>query len=171
MKIKLSKLLVISFCLGIFIGCDKDGVREELLTEQQKAAEKEAIVQVLNVYNEATNTRNWSKMVTTLSDEVTFFGTDSGEVSSNFNEFKNTIQKQWDEYEVFEYGELHNLYIELDDYARYANVIFGSPVIYGRKGERPDTIFALFQRSLRKDTRTKTWHIRSGILSISRTAH
>ena len=171
MGIKLSKLLAMSFCLSIFIACDSGSVREELLTEQQKIAEKEAIIQVLNVYNEAANARNWSKMVTTLADEVTFFGTDSGEVSRTFEEFKNTMQGQWDTYATFEYGKPQDIFIELDDYARYANVIFGSPIIYGKKGAKPDTIFVVFQRSLRKDPVSKEWHIRSGILSIVRTTH
>jgi len=171
MKIKLSNLLVMSFCcLCVFISCGESGaVREELLTEQQKQAEKDAIVQILSSYNEAANARNWSKMVTTLADEVTFFGTDSGEVSKNFDEFKNTIQRQWDEYETFEYGKIQDLFIEFDDYARYANVIFGSPIIYGKKGQKADTIFAVYQRTLRKDPVNKTWHIRSGILAIART--
>jgi len=33
-------------------------------------------------------------MVSTLADEIMFFGTDRGESAKNFNEFKNTMQKQ-----------------------------------------------------------------------------
>jgi hypothetical protein len=168
MRIKLSTLLVVSFCC-IFIGCSKSGVHEELLTEQQKQAERDAIAEVLNLYNEAAKEKNWSKMANTLAEEVTFFGTDSGEVSKNFSEFKNTMQKQWEEYDTFEYGKIQDLYIELDDYARYANVIFGSPLIYGRKNAKADTVFVIYQRTLNKEPLTKKWQIKSGILSIART--
>jgi len=171
MRVKLTTLLVMSFsCLCVFFAsCERSGVREELLTEQEKRAEKDSIVQILTLYNESVKERDWSKMVSTLASEVTFFGTDSGEVSRTFSDFKNTMQRQWDEYETFEYGKIQDLYIELDDYARYANVIFGAPLIYGKSGAKPDTVFVVLQRTLNKNPKSKKWQIRSGILSITRT--
>ena len=171
MQVKSTILLLMSFCcLCIFLtSCGQSGVREKLLTEQEKRIEKDSIVRVLTLYNEAAQERNWSKMVSTLADEVTFFGTDSGEVSRCFNDFKNTMQRQWEEYETFQYGEIQDLYIELDDYARYANVIFGAPLIFGRSGEKPDTVFVVLQRTLNKNPIRKNWEIRSGILTIART--
>jgi len=172
MRVKVTTLLVMIFCCSfVFLtSCGgKKGVREELLTEQQKQAERDAIVEVLNHYFEAAQERSWSKMVSTLADEVTFFGTDSGEVSRSFNDFKNSMQRQWEEYETFEYGKIQDLYIELDDYARYANAIFGTPLTFGRAGEEPQTVFAIFQRTLNKHPINKNWQIKSGILTIART--
>lgn len=143
-------------------------VEEQLLTEEEKEAEKQAIIDVLKAYNEAAGEKNWAKLVTTLDNEVTFFGTDSGEVSKTFADFKKTMQMQWEEYETFEYGPIQDLYIQLDDYARYANVIFGMSLKFNRKGEEPQRFYVVAQRTLKKKPIEKNWVIQSGILSLTR---
>ena len=171
MRVKFATLLVMSFCCVLaFMGCGKTGVQEQPLTSQEREAEKQAILRTLEIYSEAATERNWAKMVTTLADEVTFFGTDSGEVTKNFNEFKSTIQKQWEKYEVIGYGKAQDVFIQLDDYARFASVVFGAPIYLGATSEKVDTIFALYQRTLKKDPRRKDWVITSGILTIPRPA-
>jgi hypothetical protein len=168
MKIRLftSILLVGSF---ILISCrDSQHVQEELLTEEEIKIEKQAIVDLLKAYHDAANEKSWAKMVITLDKEVTFFGSDSGEVSRNFDDFKKSMQKQWDEYETFEYGQIQDIYIQLDDYARYANVIYGIPLKFGKKGEPLQHFFMVVQRTLKKTPVHKNWVIQSGILAVSR---
>jgi hypothetical protein len=98
MKFRKELFLLLMFFVPAIIGVtgcgDKSSVSEVLLTDQEKQNEKKRIIELINTYNQGANERNWQKMVSTLANEIMFFGTDSGEVSSNFNEFKNTIQGQ-----------------------------------------------------------------------------
>lgn len=169
MKTKFLLLLSVLVGLCFLVACGgSDRATDELPTDTEKNAEKAAIIQVLNNYNKAANDRDWEKMVQTLADKVTFYGTDSGEVSRTFDEFKATIQRQWKNYPVFQYGDVKNVYIEMDDYANYVNVIYNSHLIYAAKDSLPDTLYVLYQRMLKKDPITKEWKITSGITATSR---
>lgn len=170
MKKNLKSILSIVFIMVVLIGCGSDKATEtrELLTEDERKAEVAAIIQVINNYNKAANEKDWAGMVQTLNKEVQFFGTDSGEVSRNFAAFKETMQKQWDSYESVSYGELQDVYTELDDYASFANIIYGVPVTIIEKNGKKETIFMIVQRTLKKDPVEKRWVICSGILSIPR---
>ncbi|MDR0926346.1 MAG: nuclear transport factor 2 family protein [Ignavibacteria bacterium] len=163
----LFSLLIMS--LVLVSACNKDAtISETLLSEDEKKAEKNKIQEVLKLYNKAANEKNWSKMVATLASDVHFFGTDSGEVSANMDAFKTKMQTQWNEYDSIVYGEIHDLYIELDDYARYANAIFGCPFTIVKKGAVPENLYVVCQRTLQKDPSTQSWTIKSGILAVSR---
>ncbi len=168
MKKKL--LFLLSISILAFWGCNSDKATEtrELLTEAERKSEIEAIINTVKAYNKAANEKNWSDVVKTLDKEVQFFGTDSGEVSRNFNAFKETMQRQWNDYEEMHYGEIQDVYTELDDYANFANIIYGVPLRLVEKGGKTEEIFMIVQRTLKKDPVEKKWVIRSGILSIPR---
>jgi hypothetical protein len=53
---------------------------------------------------------------------------------------------------VLVYGPLdtNHAFISIDDYARYANVIYGSSIIYGNT-KALDTLYTVTQRTLKRD--------------------
>ena len=84
MKIRLI-ILLLSFVF--FVGCNNETETVQLLTNSQRQHEIEAITTTIKNYNKATNARDWSALVNTLNDEVTFFGSDKGETSKDMAAF------------------------------------------------------------------------------------
>ncbi len=169
MKIRLILTTLIFSVLLASCSSNSDSNRE-LLTQEQRTQEIEKITNVIKMYNQANNARNWADMVKTLDKEVTFFGSDKGEKSKDMAAFKETIKKQWENYSKMEYGDMQDIYVELDDYANFANIIFGVPLeAVANTGEK-ENLFVIVQRTLKKDPISKKWVICSGIVSIPRAA-
>ncbi|MGI6370525.1 MAG: nuclear transport factor 2 family protein [Candidatus Kapaibacterium sp.] len=165
------KLIILALLFPLFLtscGGDGSGGEHDLLTDEQRKKEVEMITDVIKAYNKANNDRNWAGMVQTLDKEVTFFGSDKGEMSKDMAAFKETIKNQWENYTVMEYGEIQDIYVELDDYATLANIIFGVPLKVVSKEGVSEDLFVIIQRTLKKDPVDKKWVIRSGILYIPR---
>jgi len=167
MKLKITTILL--FCVFILSSCG-DEVTEErrLLTEAERLQEKDNITAVIKEYHDAMNKRDWAGVVKTLNKEVTFFGSDKGEVSKDMAAFKETVKRQWDDYTVMEYGAVQDVYIELDDFANFGNIIYGIPLNAVAKDGTKEELFVIIQRTVKKDPVTKNWVICSGILSIPR---
>jgi hypothetical protein len=160
---KKNLLLIFALMLMMF-ACKPERV---MMTQAEIEAEKDAIEQTLIAYNEANSEKNFGKMVETLADEVTFFGTDSSEIITSFADYKVAIDRQWEEYESINYGEISDLTVFMDDNATLASVIYGQNSIVVKDGvER--TYYLRIARTLVK--KEEKWVIRSGIVGIVRTA-
>lgn len=170
MKLKVTTILF--FCIFILSSCGGDEVIEErrLLSEEERRQEKQNITTVIEEYNNAMNNRDWAGVVKTLNKEVTFFGSDKGEVSKDMAAFKETIKRQWDDYTTMHYGPVQDVYIELDDFANFGNIIYGVPFTAVSKDGAKEELFVIIQRTVKKDPINKNWVICSGILSIPRVA-
>ena len=165
MKIRLI-ILLLSFVF--FVGCNNETETVQVLTNSQRQHEIEAITTTIKNYNKATNARDWSALVNTLNDEVTFFGSDKGETSKDMAAFKETVKQQWEDYTTFEYGTIQDVYVEMDNYGTFANVIYGVPLSVVSKYGVSEELFVIVQRTLKKDMKNDKWVICSGILSIPR---
>lgn len=165
------KLIILSFfSLLLLVSCNETENQDDLqlLTEEQRNQEKEAIISVINNYNIAMNSRDWAGLVRTLNEEVTFFGSDDGEVTKDMATFKESIKKQWEDYPTLEYGQIQDIYIELDNYGTFANIMFGLPLKTISKSGINEDFFVIVQRTLKKNLVEQKWTICSGILSIPR---
>jgi ketosteroid isomerase-like protein len=156
-------LLFIAASLVLLISCQP---KKKLLTPEQVEQEKEAIVQVINDYNSASENKDFGAIVSCLADEVIFFGTDSSEIIKTFAEFKEAIQKQWQEYDKIKYGPLNDVSIQMDDDATLASIIFGMSADVERAGVH-NMYYVRVARTLKK--KESKWYIVSGIMGIVRT--
>ena len=161
----MKKLLPIIFILMIFIFASCCPEPEELSPEEL-AKEKEAVINVNEAYNIASENEDFSAMVKTLADEVFFFGTDSSEVIKTFSEFKKAILRQWEVYDKMDYGEMHDISIQMDNHASFASIIFGVPCELSQKG-KTERLYLRIARTLKKNDKAK-WVIVSGIVGIAR---
>ncbi|MFP4528878.1 MAG: nuclear transport factor 2 family protein [Candidatus Kapaibacterium sp.] len=160
----MKKLLLPLILIFIFYGCEPE---PEFLTAEQIEKEKQAVVDVMKDYNKANEEKNFSAMVETLADEVTFFGTDSAEVIKTFAEFKKAMMDQWQHYDVMKYGEMSDVSIKMDANATFASVIFGMP-LHIQKGDRSANVFLRVARTLEKQK--GKWVITGGIVGIARSS-
>lgn len=135
------------------------------LTSDQIDSEKQAVINVIKAYNQAAEDKNFSAMVETLAGEVIFFGTDSSEIIKTFADYKKQMLRQWEYYEAMKYGELYDSYIQMDDQANFASIIFGVPVTLTRNGIT-EKHFLRVSRTLKKEK--GKWVIVSGIVGIAR---
>ena len=145
-----------------FSGCGND---KKYLTLDEIKQEEEAIIKTIIANNKANEEENFAELLKTLGDSVVFFGSDQGEVIKTFADYKDAIQKQWEEYEYTKYGEITDLFIAMDKNATLASVIYGIP-FEGKIGNLKEELFLRVSKTLRKQN--DRWVIVSGINSIQR---
>ncbi len=138
---------------------------DEQLSTEEEIKEKEKVVEVLKAYNYAYQKKNFSEMVRYLANDLTFFGSDSGETVKSLTEFKIAIEKQWEDVDSMKFGEMSDIYILMDSRGRIASAIYGVPlqIWSGGKGV---TLFLRIARTLKKEG--GNWVIASGITGITR---
>lgn len=139
---------------------------QKYLTVDEIKKEESDIVKVLYSYNKASEDKNFAELLKTLGDSVVFFGSDQGEVIKTFADYKEAIQRQWEEYEYTRYGEITDLFIAMDNRATLASVIYGVPLQAKLKNGIQEDVFLRVSRTLRKQN--EKWVIVSGITSIPR---
>jgi ketosteroid isomerase-like protein len=155
----MKRYLLFIFLAAVIYGC---APKKEELTTDQIQAEKDKIVKVIKDYNRAIEDKNFSAVVTTLAGEVYFFGTDSSEIIKTFPDFKDKINEQWKQFDKTKYGELEDVYIEMDPHAKLANIIFGIPMDITINGGTAH-LYLRISRNLKKEE--GKWVISSGIIS------
>lgn len=141
--------------------------KKKLLTPEQIEQEKEAIVKVITDYNKASEEKDFGAVVSSLADEVIFFGTDSSEIIRTFADFKEAIQRQWQEYDKIKYGPINDVSIQMDNDATLASIIFGMSADVERSGSH-NNYYLRVARTLKK--KEGKWYIVSGIMGIARTS-
>lgn len=157
----MKRIILSLFMILILVSCGKP--EKKFLSPDQIAKEKEKVKKVVEAYNEASEEENFADLVETLADEVQFFGTDSSEIISTFPDFKRAMMKQWDQYDKISYGELKNVFIQMDDQATFASIYFGVPLTI-TIGDETNHYFLRGNRTLKKEK--NKWVIVSGALSI-----
>jgi len=158
---KLFYLLIIT--IFILPSCQTE---QKYLTVEEIKKEETEILKVLIAYNKASEDKNFAELLKTLADSVVFFGSDQGEVIKTFADYKEAIQKQWEEYEYTKYGDITDLFIAMDNRATLASVIYGVPLQAKLKNGINEEVFLRVSRTLRKQN--DKWVIVSGITSIPR---
>ncbi len=139
--------------------------QKEILTAEKRKDEESKVITTINNYNKSNQEKNWYSLVETLADEVVFFGTDSAEVITSFADYKKAIEKQWQEYEKMNYGELQDISIQMDNEATLATIIYGQNVEV-IKGSIVKNYYMRGARILKKEK--NKWVIVSGIVGIVR---
>ncbi|ROL57759.1 DUF4440 domain-containing protein [Bacteroidetes/Chlorobi group bacterium Naka2016] len=140
---------------------------EDQLSTEEEVKEKERIVEVLKAYNKAYEKKNFSEMVRFLANDLTFFGSDSGETVKSLSEFKIAIEKQWQEVDSMKYGDMVDVYILMDSKGKIASAIYGVPLQMWSNGKSVN-LFLRVARTLKKEG--GNWVIASGITGITRTS-
>ncbi len=138
--------------------------QQEFLSQEQINKEKDAVQNVIKSYNDAAEAKNFSKVVETLAAEVKFFGTDSAEIITTFPEYKEAMEAQWDEYEKISYGELQDVFIDMDPHGQIATIMYGMSLDLVKHGIH-EHVYVRVQRTLKKQK--GTWLIYSGIMGLA----
>lgn len=160
----MKSIILLTFMGIVFLtSCQSE---PKFLSTEQIDKEKKAVVETIKNYNRSAERKNFAEMVETLAGEVRFFGTDSGEVINSFGEYKATMMQQWKEYDMLKYGELSDVYIEMDPNANVASMIYGVP-LHVKKGTIEEDLYLKVARTLKKEN--NKWVIVSGLMSIPRT--
>lgn len=160
----MKKLFYLLFILTLTLpSCQTE---QKYLTVEEIKKEEAVILKVLVAYNKASEDKNFAELLKTLADSVVFFGSDQGEVIKTFADYKEAIQKQWEEYEYTKYGDITDLFIAMDSRATLASVIYGVPLQAKLKNGLNEDVFLRVSRTLRKQN--DKWVIVSGITSIPR---
>ena len=140
----------------------------EPLTPKEIASEKQAILDVLDAYNKASEQKDFAGILPTLAEDVVFFGTDSGEVVKNLNEFKEKITRQFQEVDEMHYGKMTDVSLQVDPYGNLASIIYGQPLTVVRNSNI-ENLFVRVARTLRKED--GRWLISSGIIGVARSSN
>jgi hypothetical protein len=106
-------------------------------------------------------------MVRYLANDLTIFGSDSGETVKSLSEFKVAIEKQWQEIDSMKYGDMMDIYILMDSKGKIASAIYGVPLRLW-SGGRSVHLFLRVARTLKKEG--GSWVIASGITGITRSS-
>lgn len=154
---KTLQLLVLSL---IVLACNS----HEPLSPQAIEKEKEAVIEVLQIYNKAFEAKDFAGLLPTLSQEVNFFGTDSAEVITSLNEFKKKITQQFNDVDELKYGPMTDIFIQMDPYGNFANIMYGQKVTVSIKGSIQH-MFIRGSRTLKKEK--GNWVIVSGIIGVA----
>jgi len=155
-------LLLYIFIIALISACCPE---PKELTSKEIEYEKQAIVKVNQAYNKASENKNFAQMVETLADEVIFFGTDSAEVIKTFADFKAAMLKQWERYDKMIYGIIADVYIQMDNSASTASIIYGVPLTVTEKNNSTSEYYFLrVARTMKKQR--GSWVISSGIVGI-----
>ena len=141
--------------------------KEKELTADDKAKEEQAIIGVMKTYTKANEEKNFSALVETLAQEVTFYGTDSAEVLKTFPEYKKAMLKQWQLFDKQKYGEMTDISIIMDKAATLATITFGIPFDV-TIGDKTAHLFLRMSRTLKKEN--DKWVIAGGIVGGTSTA-
>ena len=136
----------------------------EPLTNQEIEAEKQAVIDVMKSYNTAFQQKDFAGVLPTLADDVVFFGTDSAEVINNLNEFKKKLTQQFNEVDEMRYGEMTDIFIQMDPYGNFASIVYGMPLTVV-KDSVIEHMFVRVARTLRKED--GHWVIVSGIIGVA----
>lgn len=152
--------LLLAFLLS---GCEP---KKQFLTQQELEIEKEKIKNVITAFNKASEDEDFGKMVEYLSDEVTFFGTDSAEVMSTFAEYKKAIDQQWQVYDKIAYGNLKDVSIFIDQQGTLATIFYGTNAMVTKEG-LSNSYYIRGARVLEK--KDEKWLIKGGLTGIVRT--
>ena len=147
----------------LFFGCEP---KKQFLTQQELEVEKEKIKNVIIAFNKASEDEDFGKMVEYLSDEVTFFGTDSSEVMKTFAEYKKAIDQQWQVYDKITYGDLKDATIFIDQMGTLATIFYGTRANVTKDGITND-YYIRGARVLEKHD--NKWLIQGGLTGIVRT--
>lgn len=156
------KFLLPFLILSLLVSCLSS---EEQLSTEEEIKEKEKVVEVLKAYNYAYQKKNFTEMVRYLANDLTFFGSDSGETVKSLTEFKIAIEKQWEDVDSMKFGEMSDIYILMDSRGRIASAIYGIPLQIWSKGKGVN-LFLRVARTLKKEG--GNWVIASGITGITR---
>ena len=120
----MKNFLLIVLLFGLILGsCEP---KKKYLSPQELELEKDKIKTVIQAFNNASEEKNFGKMVEYLDDEVIFFGTDSSEVIKTFADYKKAIDKQWQVYDRINYSDLRDVSIFIDDQASLATIFYGT---------------------------------------------
>ncbi len=155
--------IIIILCATFIWSCQP---KPQYLSPLEIQKEKEKVQKVIIEFHRAFEEKNFGKLVETLADEVIFFGTDSSEIIKTFADFKMAIDKQWQEYDRIDYGELRDVSIQMDDNATIASIIYGTNALISKGGVEVE-YYLRIARILRK--KNDRWLIVSGIAGIVRT--
>lgn len=155
------RILILFLALSIsFMACSPG---KDYLTPAEKEAEREKIIKVIEDNIKASEEQDFASMVRTLADEVTFYGTDSSEIIKTFPEYKKAIEKQWEEYDQMDYGDMFDIYLEIDEQGRTAFIIYGIPLDILKDGKKAHLYLRVARFLVKID---KKWVIRSGIVGV-----
>jgi len=158
----MKKLLLLLLPIALlFYSC---GPVCEELSQDDIAKEKEQVINVLKIYNKAFQEKNFAGVVPTLSENVKFFGTDSSEVITSLSQYKKVCTNQFASYDQMVYGDIVDLYIEMDKFGNFATVIYGLPATLFRVG-KTEKLFFRVSRTLKKES--GNWHILTGIVGLT----
>lgn len=157
----MTKLVTIFALLIMLASC---GPSVEPLKPNQIKAEEEEITEVIMTYNKASEDENFAGILPTLADNVNFFGTDSADVIKNLNDFKKKMTDQFNEVDKMKYGEMTDVFIQMDPYGNFASIIYGLPLSIEIKGVKQD-LFLRGARTLKKED--GRWVIVSGIIGVA----
>lgn len=160
MRISLPIILILT--VSFVLACQP---KPKFLTPLEIQNEKEKVQNVILEFHKAFEEKNFGKLVETLADEVIFFGTDSSEIMRSFADFKRAIDKQWQEYEMIDYGDLLDVSMQMDDNATLATIIYGTKATIKKDGKEYQ-FYLRIARILRKTN--DRWLIVSGIAGIVR---
>lgn len=149
-------------CILFLFGCGPD--KPKIYTPEQIKQEKESILNLMKLYNKASEEKSWLTLVGTLSKDIVFFGTDSSETINTITEFQRQMNKQWSTYKTMKYGEVRDVSIHMDQEANWASVIFGVPVDIQFTEDSSIHYFFRIARTLKKED--NKWVIVSGIAGI-----
>ncbi len=156
-----STLLMFSFFLMFLYSCSREDTQ---LSTEELVKEKDAVVAVLEAYNRAYEQKNFNAMVDYLANDLTFFGSDSAETIKSLTEFKEAIQKQWEEVDSMKYGKMQDIFVLVDSKGKIASAIFGVPLDMWVNGNYVH-LFLRIARTLKKEG--GKWVIVSGITGIT----
>lgn len=159
----MKNLMYILFAIALLLPACQP--KEAIPTADEIEQEKAKIKDVIMKYNKANEEKNFKDIMSVLSDDVIFFGTDSSEIITNIGEFKNSIDRQWLEYESIKYGDLRDVSIQIDPRASVATIIFGVHADLTKHGVS-NSLYLRVARILKK--KNDKWLIVSGIVGIVR---
>ncbi len=157
-------LLLLVFSVFLFTSC---GPRQpQGLTFDVLMKEEEEVLEVLRKYNNAYANKDFAGLVDFMSQDVRFFGTDSAEVITSIAEYKEAMEKQWELYDTMKYGEMVDIFVEMDRNATVASVIYGAPLEL-TIDDKKIRYFMRLHRTLRKEN--NRWLIVTGLAGIAST--
>jgi ketosteroid isomerase-like protein len=161
----MKNFLLIVFLFSLILGsCEP---KKKYLSPQELELEKDKIKTVIEAFNNASEEKNFGKMVEYLDDEVIFFGTDSSEVIKTFADYKKAIDKQWQVYDRINYSDLRDVSIFIDDEANLATIFYGTNADVVKEGIS-NNYYLRGARILKK--KNDKWLIVGGLTGIVRSA-
>lgn len=157
-------LLLLIISLLFFSACGPD--KPQGLTQDVIMKEKQEVLDVIKKYNTAYANKDFAGLVDYMSQEVIFFGTDSAEVITSLAEYKDAMEKQWKLYDSMKYGEMVDVFVEMDRNATLASVIYGAPLELTIE-DKTIRYFVRVHRTLKKEN--NQWLIVTGLVGIATT--